>query len=168
LVPARRGDSYRLSLTIWSCTAEGRRCCYPSPQNEHEREQEREQYSQLVRRTRSYDVGVLLLHARGTSGAFDHLPAPERHTEHHRDRGAHAEYSRPRVTVHLKPSLASLEAGGYLLPTGELPFTLLVHEPNRDVPKPLRHHGAKPINGRPTSIQPWQYSKESPPLRHWN
>jgi hypothetical protein len=67
----------------------------------------------------------------------------------------------------LKPSLASLEAGGYLLPTGELPFTLLLHEPNRDVPKPLRHHGAKPINGRPTSIQPWQYSKESPPLRHW-
>jgi hypothetical protein len=167
LVPARRGDSYRLSLTIWSCTAEGRRCCYPSPQNEREREQEREQYLQLVRRTRSYDVGVLLLHARGTSGAFDHLPAPERHTEHHRDRGAHAEYSRPRVTVHLKPSLASLEAGGYLLPTGELPFTLLLHEPNRDVPKPLRHHGAKPINGRPTSIQPWQYSKESPPLRHW-
>ena len=104
------------------------------------------------------DVGLILSHARGTRGVFDVLTtAPS------------DEVVVPgmlRVTLHAGHASELLE-GGFLLSDGALPLTLLLQEPVRDRGTVARG-GAKRIVGRPTSIQPWQYERESPPLRHWH
>ena len=56
----------------------------------------------------------------------------------------------------------------YFNPNGDLPLTLTLHDliPTRDTPPPKRGR-IKFFAGRPTSIQPWQYAKETPPLIHY-
>ena len=70
-----------------------------------------------------------------------------------------------RVTLR-GPKLADVLSRGHLLPSGDLPLTVLLQEPFRDREEPLRRGRAKRFDGRPNSIQLWQYDKEG--LVPWN
>jgi len=114
---------------------------------------------------RIFEVGLILTHPHGTHGVFDQLsPVTPQAAA---DGGAAAEPIMSRVTL-LAGKVADLLSRGFLLPNGDLPLTILLQEPVRDKPIPMRRGRSKPIAGRPTSIQPWQYEREMPPLRHWS
>ena len=142
---------------------------------------------------RSFRVGVVLARPSGLRGVHDVLtpqPPPVVGLEH-RDQlrlkllpleslfppepsgpGGDAADATPPAAVASAAASPPRARGGsgardtFFLPNGDLPLTLTLQELVRDRPDvPVRHGRARPINGRPTSIQVWQFEKER--LRHW-